>query len=554
MTQAQIESPTYPKIEEAIDRVWESAREHWAQSILLKRPVVDADHHSVARLDLRNRQIFVSGPMITDQNLLGSMEAILAHEVGHHARYPRSMATAARMRMLETQLIPLERFTAINLFTDLLINEHLGRRGLHHELAAVYLAGGASHATPATFLFTLAIYEELWQLEPRSLVGTGHDKLLEIHESYRAEAHLVAQDLFRLGPNIFTQFLFYLSVLSRYLTQEAEDSLEHMQHACNCAGDPTNDDWATALNPSALEDEAVDRAEREGWLAKDQIRRLRDAKDLSQRTSGLPGSLGGMGDRVPEIMAAWYRRKAEQHLIKPPPQRHLGEAVVPTVLEEWEPGDPLTGIDWLASLRTRGPKYGAAAPMVREPVADHDGLEVELWQPRSEIYLDVSGSMADPRLAENAMTLAAMIVAVGTLRAGGWARALIYSHEHVKLWNWTRSVNEMSRFLMHYVGGGTEFPFHVLEDSVEACTRTKPVRIVLTDRDFHHNVNHHDASERILRDAAAQSPLILMMHFPEEAECRRYTHWGARVVPVQQLNDFPTVAAQLARALFGERA
>lgn len=547
---------SYPQIEEAIDRVWDSAREHWAQSILLKRPLVDEEKHSVARLDLRNRQIFVSGPMITEQSLLSSMEAILAHEVGHHARYPRSMATAARMRLLETQLIPLERFTAINLFTDLLINEHLGRRGLHHDLAAVYLAGGASQSTPATFLFTLAIYEELWQLEPRSLVGTGHDELLSIHASYRAEAHLVAQDLFRLGPNVYTQFLFYLSVLSRYLTQEAEDALDDMHHAhsqaCDCVADPTNDDWASALNPSALEDEAVDRAEREGWLAKDQIRRLRDAKELSHRTSGLPGSMAGIGDRVPEIMAAWYRRKAEQLLIKPPPQRHLGEAVVPTVLEEWEPGDPMSGIDWLSSLRARGPRYGAAAPMVREPVADHDGLEVELWQPRSEIYLDVSGSMADPRLAENAMTLAAMIVAIGTLRAGGWARALIYSHEHVKLWSWTRSVNDMSRFLMHYVGGGTEFPFAVLEDSVESCTRTKPVRIVLTDRDFHHNVNHHDAAERIVRDAAAQSPLILMMHYPDPNECRRYVHWGARVVPVERLDDFPTVAAQLARALFGE--
>ena len=80
------------------------------------------------------------------------------------------------------------------------------------------------------------------------------------------------------------------------------------------------------------------------------------------------------------------------------------------------------------------------------------------------------------------------------------------------------------------------------------------VSIVLTDRDFHHNVNHHDASERILRDAAAQSPLILMMHYPEQSECRRYTSWGARVVPVERLDDFPTVAAQLARALFGEIA
>ncbi len=541
-------------IDAAIDDHWDAARAHWARSLQLGRPVVELEGPAIARIDLRDRQVFVSAAHVAGHGLETCLEAILAHEVGHHVKFPRSLGTLARMRILEKQLIPLEHFSALNLFTDLLINEHLGRRGLQTQLGRVY--GSADHTaqTPATFLFTLAIYEELWQLPPASLVGPeGHEKLHGIYDGYRAEAHLVAQDLYRLGPNVFTQLIFYLSVLSRYLIQEVEENQhDHGGHSCQCAGEPDADDWASALTPGALEDEAIERAAREGWLAPDQIRRLRD-KSLGARAAGLPGNLDGTGDQVTEIMANWYRRQAERYLLRPPPQRRLGEAIVPTTHEAWEPGDPIGTIDWGATLRERGPRFGAARPVRRETVADHEGLEVELWQPRSEIYLDVSGSMPDPREAENAMTLAAIILALGTLRAGGAARALLYSHTYTKSWRWCRSLRELSGFMLKYVGGGTEFPFDVLSESVEACRDKQPIRLVLTDRDFDFNVGKQPDAESVLRHASEAGPgFILVQAMADPMNVKQYRSWGMRVVDVPRLNDFPAVAAQLAHALFPE--
>ena len=170
-------------------------------------------------------------------------------------------------------------------------------------------------------------------------------------------------------------------------------------------------------------------------------------------------------------MAAYYRQQAEHYLLRPPPQRRLGELQVPTTLEEWELGDPTRDIDWVATLLLRGRELGGALPLKRVKVAEEEGLEAPLWQPRIEIYLDVSGSMPNPCFAINAMTLAAQILATGTARAGGWVRALLYSSAPVLFWEWARSETEVSRFLMHYVGGGTSFPFGILDASVRGVRR-----------------------------------------------------------------------------------
>src|SRR5262249_36220342 len=158
--------------------------------------------------------------------------------------------------------------------------------------------------------------------------------------------------------------------------------------------------------------------------------RLKDAVSLDGRIHGIPGRHGADASRVPEVMAAYYRREAERYLLRPPPIATVGEAVVPTTLDDWEAGDPAPAIDWLATLLARGERLGAVQPLKRERIADFEGHDVPLWQPRIEIYLDVSGSMPDPRVTRNAMTLAAQILCLGTVRAGGWVRALLYSSDY----------------------------------------------------------------------------------------------------------------------------
>src|SRR5262249_26983001 len=158
---------------------------------------------------------------------------------------------------------------------------------------------------------------------------------------YRADAHVMAQDLFRLGPNVYTQFLYFLSVISRYLKTPEEGKAAHNGDPLQCGhGEPSAEDWADALTPTLGEKEAIARARAEGWISDEMAKRMTDSSALDRRIASLPGQGGDVAEQVPDVMAAYYRRQAEQHLIKPPPQMLLGEAIVPTTLEEWDIGDP----------------------------------------------------------------------------------------------------------------------------------------------------------------------------------------------------------------------
>jgi hypothetical protein len=252
-------------------------------------------------------------------------------------------------------------------------------------------------------------------------------------------------------------------------------------------------------------------------------------------------------------MAAYYRQKAEVYLLRPPPQPRLGEAHAPTTLEEWEHGDSPRDIDWLATLTQRGDRLGAALPLKRIRIAEEEGYDLPMWQPRMEIYLDVSGSMPNPCLAINAMTLAAQILSLGTVRAGGWVRALLYSSAPVLFWEWCRSEVEMARFLMHYVGGGTSFPFAILESSVRECGDDQPIRVVISDRDFDANFKESARNPEIFHQAIARSaPLILLQHRADPKRARFYRSQGALMVEVHKMDDFPRVATDLTFALFPE--
>ncbi len=534
---------------------WERAQAHWSRFLLLREPADDPKQPAIAQINLATRQVSLHFAQVARKGLFDCVEALLAHEIGHHVRYPGTLAVEARLRLLEKSLIPVPDYSTLNLFTDLLINEQLGPV-YHEQFVRVYRAYDPSdgwESDPA-FLFYLSIYEELWRLKPGTLLGPALARFNGAYDGYRADAQLLAQNLFALGPNLFTQFLYFASVLSRYL-QPLRGKKLVCRDANQCGrGDPSTDDWADALVPNAREEEAIRRALREGWITEQQGERLTGTDGLETRILGLPGQGTDNAERVPEIMAAYYRQQAERYLVRPPPQRTLGEAIVPTTLEEWEPGDAVRDIDWLGTLVQRGHVLGTAQPLRRTRIAEYEGHDVPLWQPRVEIYLDVSGSMPDPRTTRNAMTLAAMILTTGAIRAGGWVRALLYSGEPVAYWQWCRSETELSRFLMHYIGGGTVFPFGVLRESLEKCGAVQPIRVVISDRDFDSNYDANPAHARLFAEAVQRSPhLVLLQHRPDPEAVSRYRATGARVVEVEELEDFPRMAADLSRALFLER-
>ena len=555
-----IRFPESHELVQEVERCWPLAQACWSRFLLLGKPNFDSEQHSIAQIDLRTRQVTLNAGMIVDKQLLGSVEAILAHEIGHHVRYPGTYQTQARMRLLERSLVPFEEYSFINLFTDLMINERLGR-SLREPLILVYQAFSKDEAFHSSgwkqepaFVFYLIVYEELWDLPPGTLAAKPGLDFAYLFPGSRAQAKVLVHNLFRMGPNVYTQFLYFLSIFLRYLLPLIEDKQPEALHGMQCGhSGPSAEDWGAAVIPSAAEQEAIRKAIAEGWFAKDQAERLDESRQSDNRISGLPG-FGTADERLlSEVMASHYRQQAESLLIRPPAQRRMGELHAPTTLDEWEPGDAIQEIDWLSTLMLRGEVLGGAAPLKRIRVAEVEGQEAAFWQPRMEIYLDVSGSMPNPNYSINAMTLAAQILATGAIRAGGRVRAALYSGEPVLFWEWTRSETELSRFLMHYVGGGTSFPFEVLGGSCDDCTGDQPIRVIITDRDWDANFDARPGNRGIVETAAIKSSrFILLLHLPDPARVGLYRGLGATVVPVQTLDDFPHMAGELTHSLFPE--
>lgn len=540
-----------PELDALVAECWPRAQEHWSRFLLLQPPGDGPEQAAIAQIDLTTRRIGLHYRLIREKNLLDCVEALLAHEIGHHVRYPGTLTTQARLRLLEKAILPLDDYSVVNLFTDLLINDTLWP-AFGDKFARIYQSFSIDEGMKAdpAFHFYLAIYEERHGLDAGMLVGSYEEELAREHPNYRAEAQLLSQNLFHLGPNLYTQFLYFVSVISRYVQLPVAGTAPGPGGRADCGcGEPSADDWAEALTPDRRELEAIRRAEVEGWIRRELAERLTDRDALARRIHTLPGVGGDDATRVPEVMAAYYRRQADRYLLRPPPQLVHGEATTPTTLEEWEPGDSLRDVDWPATLTQRGPLLGAAQPLRRHRVAEAEGWEVPLWQPRVEIYLDVSGSMPDPRRTRNAMTLAGQILVTGAIRAGGWARVILYSGAAVPFWEWCRSETELSRFLMHYIGGGTEFPFPLLRQSVVECGAVQPIRVIITDADFHHNYENLRDSAAFVEAARVSPHLVLMLHATQDV-AGHYTRAGARVITVKELEDYPTMAVALANALF----
>lgn len=545
----------------ALRDTWEKALGFWGLSIQVDLPTLDRNTEALAFIDLTTRRVVVNPVFLAKINAEGSLEAILTHELGHHLRYPHSLAVQARLQLFEKEILPLAPYSLLNLFTDYLINTDIGGADarLRKQLEATYLgmpSNADAMASDPAFYFYLTCFEEAWGLDPHTLTREAGEALEKRFPGCRAQAQLLAQEIPNLAPNLFTQFLYFASVLSRFQMRDADDSTKTTQGnpMKGDHGDPSPGDYADALSRSAQESEAIRKAIEEGWLDPKEIPDLETSEQ--RRVAGLPGVLAGKPKVLAEAMALHYRRLAERYLLKPPKERKAGEPIIPTTLSPWEIGDSPKEIDWLSSIVASGADLAAASPLKRDLDDDEPSESEQKVSPRLEIYLDVSGSMPDPKTCVNAMTLAAQVLAMSALRNGGLVRGLIYSTNNVKHWEFTRSEMEMSRFLMNYIGGGTSFPFDVLRKSVVDCGRQQPIRIVLTDSDFSYNLKEKKEHPAITKTASEKSPFIALLNYgaPDAPWVKEIGQAGLRTIPVPDMASFPKTAAALGESLFGKKA
>jgi hypothetical protein len=565
-------------IAEGVQRAWPGAVAHWSSFLVIGEPELRDGQEAIAQIDLRTRCISLNGSQILAWGLLDCIPALLAHEIGHHVSYPGTLQVQARLRLLERTLVPFPEYSLVNHFTDLMINERLGRGAagaeLRRQMIRIYATsvrnlpalGQDGWRRDPLFIFYLCLYEALWDLDEGCIVGDLAKEFAEAYPHHHSHAQMLVDDLFVLGPNLYTQFLYFLATTIQYLVPREADKGEKSPtpvmangKGCDC-GEPAAADWGQAMTPTQAEKDAVRRAIEEGWFDAVQSGRLERALDIDQRASGLPGIGTEDASGVPDIMAAFYRQQAERLLFRPPALPRIGEATVPSILEDWIPGDPVREIDWLGTLLLRGEELGAGMPMKRIHEAEIEGEEVRFHQTRMEIYLDVSGSMPNPCTTLNPMTLAAQILTTATTRHGGQVRIVLYSHTPLLFWEWSRSERELSGFLMHYIGGGTEFPFDLLERSVRECRQEQPVRVIISDHDFDANVDAAPAAPALLRQATEASPGLILMQltYPDrdgnEHRTNAYREWGINVVPITEFDNYPRVARDLAWAIYPDMA
>ncbi len=229
------------------------------------------------------------------------------------------------------------------------------------------------------------------------------------------------------------------------------------------------------------------------------------------------------------------------------------EPSLPTVTEPWEWGDNPRAIDWTATLVAHG-ALGPASPLRRELDLEEPSPVARTF-PAVEIYLDTSGSMPDPATALNAMTLAAQILAASALRKQGVVRGIVYSSGKPLVSDWMYDEERARRFLLHYAGGGTDYPFEVLKAS--ARERSDVVRVIVSDSDFLYNVRGEGAMDALSFGIDKSRLLVAFLALPDPESGRKLLAPALasprfRLVPVTSLNNFGRAAADLSDALFGK--
>lgn len=556
---------------EELERAWEEAIDLWGINVRLSPPTTLAslrdeasspNREPLAFIDLEERQVVVNVQHLVRIGATDSLPAIFAHEVGHHVEFPRTLQLLAELEVLERRLLPDYPDSLVNLFLDLQVNEVVGRKW-PDQVCSVYRGSRQNSAGPPgpIYAFYLAVYEELWDRTAGSLVGgEGVGRMDDEFPGWRAEARMFAQTFWGL-PETHLQFVYFCSMFERYLwdLDEAEARDRPEVPMGSDAPEPTADDYSGAIRSSAAGNlgEAVEEGKERGWIDDG------DEAGGQQDVFDLIGELANTGPGKQEmefrraVSAREYARLVDRHLFDLPGGEEGRDvpASVPATVEPWEHGENPSRIDWIESVLQKGPLAGAEPLRFDYQPPDDPGPEPGATD--LEIYLDTSGSMPDPVQGFNAMTLAAQILSAAAIRGEGRVRAAVYSSGSPMLSEWMYDERTARRYLLHYSGGGTTFPFDVLRRW--SNERRDAVRVVITDRDFLDNAENHNGSTSVLAQAAERSnPFVAMLggihSTPEDGyEHLPTAHEDFRVVEVGNVAELGAAASRLADALFDER-
>lgn len=556
-----------------VEQAWRGALELWGEYVELSPPQPFDDSRGddhwpgddpLAFIDLQSRQVIVNYELLYVLGAAESLEAVLAHEVGHHVAFPRTLGELATLKLMEQRLLPRFGNSLVNLFLDLQVNEVVGRTHAE-ELSAVYRGFRDHRDQPPNpiFAFYLAIYEELWALRSGALVGDEAASWMdETYASWRADARMFTQTFYHLADT-YLQFAYFCAVFLRYIRNPRTEEVVSVPKIPLGDDAPVASpgDYARAMRgvERGRAAQALDEAVEREWMDEEVIDETMDGFELVDGALRAGGGQGrGAAEFRRQVAERHYAHLVERHLIElPQTETSSEESLIPETLATWEVGDDPRSIDWVASTMERGP-MAAVMPRKRVYVADDDHNS-ESGPASLEIYLDTSGSMPAPSRQFNAMTLAAQILSTTAIRSEGRVRAVIYSDGDPMVSEWMYDEVTARRFLMHYAGGGTHFPFDVLQR--RADEEPGSIRVVISDSGFIMDLRRDDGPETLIEAARrSEAAVVVLANVTTDGDSLErpardaLSHPDIELVTVGDLSELGRTARQLSDALFrGQR-
>ena len=438
---------------------------------------------SFAMIRFADQAIVVSLPQVQRRGIGGYPVEVLAHEVGHHVYAPANLGDHTRLLARMRKALPTLEHQApliANLYTDLLINDRLQRScGLRMDEVYKAIATGPAGVVWALYL---RIYELLWSCERGSLHGGATDDAID------GDAWLGARLVRSYARDWLSGGGRFASLLLPYLVADRKSAPQLAAwfdtRSAGAGGDPGG---LTTTDPE----------ERLGAIHPARDRELTGNADDMDADSAPPaeatiarGSPGGQGQaREPfeygEILRAagialddheaavrYYRERAQPHLI-PFPSRTLPQSQdpLPEGLEPWEIGMSFDTIDWLQTVLA-SPRVIAGLTTVQRVIGTSTGHDSQREPLDLDLYVDSSGSMADPQRQVSYPALAGAIVGLSALRAGARVQVTLWSGKNQlqSTSGFVRDEHEILKVLTGYYGGGTAFPIHTLRDTWSSRT------------------------------------------------------------------------------------
>jgi hypothetical protein len=470
------------------EAAWPHALEAWSRFTRLRPPALcrtteaakrEGLTGSFAMIRLADQAIIVSLPGVVASGVDAFAAEVLAHEIGHHVLAPATLTdhvrTLARMRRA-LPTIEHQAPLVANLYTDILINDRL-QRSAGLRLADVYRAIGAGAQPSAVWTLYMRIYEVLWRLERGALRGGRTDDRTE------GDAWLAARLVRSYARDWIEGSGRFAAILFPYLLEDAESATAAKWHdtlRAGAGGEPAGlveeeaGEREGARHPARDEDLDDDEAEPADAAPGGPVEGVPHQAATGQARE--PFEYGeilraaGMKITPHEAAVRYYRERALPHLV-PFPSRRAPDASdpLPEGLEPWDLGQPIDDVDWLQSVAL-SPRVIPGLTTVQRVYGWTEGAEPRKIPLDLDLYVDSSGSMANPQQQLSYPALAGAIISLSALRAGARVQVTLWSgkRQFLTTQGFVRDERAVLEVLTGYIGGGTAFPIHILRDTYQA--------------------------------------------------------------------------------------